>query len=173
MLPNAKKIEYKVAYGRNSYGALVTAEDPEAPPIIQWDSEENRNPVSWYVYSGGSYAHNWDIGGKGYVEVTGISLLPNLWQDGYEHQGKGVMFLLKDCKDCRTSSSCLFPEILRKELHEVRATIEAYSHQHPMGGGEEASACGLICQASTDNWLCDIRVTTDLGVSLYKIDRWD
>ena len=173
VLPTAKKIEYKVAYGRNSYGALVTAEDPEAPPIIQWDSEENRNPFSWYLYSGGSYAHNWNIGGKDYVEVTGISHLPCMWQEGYEHHGKGLIFLLKNCTDDRTSSSCLFPEILRRELHEVRATIEAYSKDHSMGGGEEASACGLICMSGNDNWICNIRVTTDLGVSLYKLDRWD
>jgi hypothetical protein len=176
VLPNAKKIEIKVQYGRSIFGALVTAEDPSAPPIIQWDSEENRNPFSWYVYSGGSYARDWGISGTEYTELTGISYLPNLWQDGYEHHGKGLIFLLKNCKDGRTSSSCLFPEILRNELHEVRATIEAYSKEHPMGGREHASACGLILsEANNDNWLClcDIRVTTDLGVSMYKLDRWD
>lgn len=173
VLPEAKKIEMKVGYGRDSYTAMVTAADPDAPPIIQWDTEEIRNPFSWYLYSGGSSASQWNLTAGEYVEVTGISLLPNLWQPGYEHQGKGVFLALKDCKDSRNSSSALFPEILRGELREVRATIEAYSKQNPLSGDWEADACGLSLQSASDTWCCILRVTTNLGVSLYKLDRWD
>lgn len=173
VLPTAKKIEMKIGYGRDSYAALVTAEDPEAPPIIKWDTEENRNPFSWYLYSGGSHADNWNLRSGEYVEVTGVVLQPNMWQPGYEYQGKGVFFILKDCKDRQNKTSALFPEILRNELHEVRATIEAYSKQNTLGGEWEADACGLCYQASNDNWQCNLRVTTDVGVSLYKLDRWD
>lgn len=173
VLPTAKKIEVKIGYGRDSYAALVTAEDPEAPPIVKWDTEENRNPFSWYLYSGGSHADNWNLQSGNYVEVTGVVLQPNMWQPGYEYQGKGVFFILKDCKDRQNKTSALFPEILRNELHEVRATIEAYSKQNTLGGDWEADACGLCHQASSDNWQCNLRVTTDVGVSLYKLDRWD
>lgn len=173
VLPTAKKIEVKIGYGRDSYAALVTAADSEAPPIIAWDTEENRNPFSWYLYSGGSYADNWNLKSGNYVEVTGVVLQPNMWQPGYEHQGQGVFFILKDCKDKQNKTSALFPEILRNELHEVRATIEAYSKQNTLGGDWEADACGLCYQASSDNWQCNLRVTTDVGVSLYKLDRWD
>ena len=31
---------------------MVTAATPEAPPILQWDAEDNRNPVSWYYHAG-------------------------------------------------------------------------------------------------------------------------
>lgn len=173
VLPTAKKIEVKTSYGRDSFAALVTAVDPEAPPIIQWDTEENRNPFSWYLYSGGSYASNWNVRSGDYVEVTAVVLQPNLWQPGYEHQGKGVLFILKDCKDKQNKTSALFPEILRGELHEVRATIEAYSKANSLSGDWEADACGLIYQSSHDNWQCNLRVTTDVGVSTYKLDRWD
>lgn len=174
VLPMAKKIEVKVGYGRDSFAALVTAADPEAPPILQWDTEENRNPFSWYLYSSGSYARDWNLNSGDYVEVTGITLQPNMWQPGYEHQGSGVFFILKGCKDLRNKSSALFPETMRGELREVRKTIEAYSNMTPLSGDWEADACGLRYQSGdNDNWQCNLRVTTDLGTSLYKLDRWD
>jgi hypothetical protein len=174
VLPTAKKIEMYVPHHRDSFAALVTAVDPEAPPIIQWDTEENRNPFSWYLYSGGSDAYTWNLKAGNYVEVTGVVLQPNMWQPGYEHQGKGVFFILKDCKDTKNKTSGLFPEILRGELREVRATIEAYSRENPLGGDWEADACGLCYQGNgSHNWDCSLRVTTDVGVSTYKLDRWD
>lgn len=173
VLPNAKKIELMVNYGRDSYAALVTAVDPTAPPIIQWDSEENRNPFSWYLYSSGSYPTDWNLKRGSWTEVTGIVLQPNMWQSGYDHQGKGVFFILKGCKDTENRTSGLFPEIMRGELREVRATIEAYSKANPLGGDWEADACGLYLQANGGNWNCNLRVTTDVGTSTYKLDRWD
>ena len=54
VLGSARKIEFYVPGKEECYTAILTAEDQEAPPIILWDTEENRNPFSWYVYSGGS-----------------------------------------------------------------------------------------------------------------------
>lgn len=172
VLPNATKIEMNVRYNSDSFSAMVTAEDPSAPPIIQWDNEENRNPVSWYLYSGGSYPSQWNLS-TGWIEVTGIALQPNLWQPGFEHQGHGVLFVLKNCRDTRNKSSGLFPEILRGELREVRATIESYSHSSKLSGHDEATACGILKQSGKTWSNCELRVTTDLGVTTYKLDRWD
>ena len=172
VLPNAKKIELEIGIGVNTYAAIVTAEDPNSPPIIRWDTEEHRNPFSWYLYSGKSYPSEWNLS-TSRAEVTGIALQPNLWQPGYEHNGEGVFFILNGCKDTHNRSSALFPEILRGELREVRSTIEAYSKQHKIGGYDEASACGLLLQSSRDDWKCTLHVTTDVGVSIYKLDRWD
>lgn len=173
VLPNANKIELYIPYNTESYAAMVTAEDPSAPPIIQWDSEENRNPFSWYLYSGGSYPTQWNLPRNGWAEVTGIALQPNLWQPGYEHQGNGVFFALKNCKDTDNKSSGLFPEILRGELREVRATIEAYSRSAELSGYEEATACGRLLQSGRTWTNVELKVTTDLGVTTYKLDRWD
>lgn len=173
VLPNATKIELYVPYSSESYAALVTAEDPSAPPIIQWDTEETRNPVSWYLYNGGSYPTQWNLPRGGWTEVTGITLQPNLWQPGYEHQGQGLFFILKNCKDTQNKSSGLFPEIMRSELREVRATIEAYSRSNALSGYEEASACGRLLQSGHTWTNCELKVTTNLGVSTYKLDRWD
>jgi len=172
VLPTAKKIEYMVKSGREYFSAIVTAEDSDAPPIIQWDSEEWRNPFSWYVYRDGSAASNWNLS-TGYCEVTAVVLQPNMWKPGFDHQGKAVFFILKDCKDMIGNAYGLFPEILKSELHEVRSTIEAYSHQHKLSGFEEASACGLRLQGNDMGWNHTFRVTTALGVAVYKLDRWD
>lgn len=173
VLPNANKIELYIPYNTESYAAMVTAEDPSAPPIIQWDSEENRNPLSWYLYSGGSYPTQWNLPRNGWSEVTGITLQPNLWQPGYEHQGHGVFFALKNCKDTENKSSGLFPEILRGELREVRATMESYSRSNALRGYEEATACGRLLQSGRTWSNVELKVTTDLGVTTYKLDRWD
>lgn len=176
VLPYAKKIELYTNYS-DSYSAIVTAVDPFAPPIILWDNEERRNPFSWYLYSGGSNASRWGILGGTYTEVTGITYQPNMWfmPEGNYGTGNGVFFILKGCRDTANKSACLFPEILRRDLREVRATIEAYSKMNKLEGVDEASACGLCLQDSNSNsnWNCKLRVTTDVGVSEYVLDRCD
>ena len=172
VLPTAKKIEMRIGSGREPFTAIVGPENMDATPIILWDTEEQRNPYSWYVYNGGSYASSWNLHDGVFVDVTGIALQPNMWQEGYESQGRSVIFLLKDCKDTRNPKACLFPELLRKELREVRATIEAYSNENYLSGYEEASACGIRLQDGM-SWNCTLRVTTDVGVMKYKLDRWD
>lgn len=173
VLPNAIKIELKTKYAANdSYAAIVTAEYPDAPPIILWDREDMRNTFSWYLYAGGSSANRWCLLNNSYVEVTGITYQPNMWYEHYNNESKGVFFVLKGCKDRYNSSSALFPEVLRRDLREVRATIEAYSKMNKLGGKDEATACGILLQASNE-WSCTLRVTTDVGISEYVLDRWD
>lgn len=174
VLPLANKIELKTKYGNDSYAAIVTAEHPDAPPIILWDNEESRNPFSWYLYSGGSSANRWGLLANNYVEVTAIANQPNMGCEPYDYTGKGVFFILKNCKDINGSSSlALFPEVLRRDLREVRSTIEAYSRMHKLGGCDSASACGVLLQSAVDEWNCRLRVTTDVGVTEYILDRWD
>lgn len=174
VLPIAKKMELYIDYDKNSYGAVVTAEDYDAPPIIRWDTEDKRNPFSWYLKYAGSRPSEWNLVAGKSVEVTGIVYQPNMWQDGHEDIGAGVIIVLKNCRDLgKQASSALFPEILRSELREVRSTIEAYSKQDTINGVNEASVCGLILQSGIDDYTCKIKVTTDVGVSVYKIDRWD
>jgi hypothetical protein len=51
VLPGALRIEAKVPEA-NRFAALVTAEDAAAPPLLRWDHEGARNPVSWFYDSG-------------------------------------------------------------------------------------------------------------------------
>jgi hypothetical protein len=175
VLPEARSIEL-LAPMRGNYEALVTASDPEAPPILQWDSPERRNPVSWYVYSGGSIASQWGLAAGAWVKVVALSANPPHWF-GREmpHQADGVLFVLEGCRDSRWASSGLglFPECLKSELREVKSTIEAYSHRGQLEGYEESSACGIkISKGQASD--VHVRVFGASGAPVeYQIDRWD
>jgi hypothetical protein len=155
-----------------SFGALVTAVDPAAPPLFQWDREDARNPVSWYLYHGGSAPHRWHLDSNAWVRVTGIALRPNAWSGAkVDHHGNGAILLLAGARDTDCRELALFPETLRAELHAVRKTIEQFSKSRRIEGEEDASACGLIL--GTENPRHRLRVRSATGVATYHIDRWD
>lgn len=156
---------------RDNFTAILTAEHMDAPPILQWDLIEHRNPCSWYVYHGGSPASQWGLV-TGYQKVTAICYKPSMWHEGYEHQGKGLVFVLNGAKDSKKNQgNALFPETLKADLREVRSVIEAYSKSAEILGYEEASACGLAWGGKGGEVV--VRVTTSLGTATYKLDRWD
>lgn len=173
ILPFAEDIEYFVKEGKHNFSAILTAAHEDAPPILQWDSEEKRNPFSWYVYTGGSDNSRWEIP-IGYCKVTGICLQPSMWHDDNPHQGKSVFFILEGAKDkgYKNAGNGLFPEMLKSELREIRSTIEAYSKDADIEGYHEASACGIKLEYRA-NWDAVIRVTTNAGIATYKLDRWE
>lgn len=90
VLPTAESIEFHVPRGPANYGALTTAVDPDAPPILQWDRPERRNPVAWYVYQGGSTPQQWGLSPMGRCEVDAIIDRPHAWHGGCcGHFGEG------------------------------------------------------------------------------------
>lgn len=174
VLPEAERIEFEVPI-QGSFSALVTASNPDAPPILQWDIEERRNPFSWYVYIRDSLAHNWGLTPKTACTVTGVCFQPSMWDDAEEkfsHHGKSVFFLLEGAKDSRINSLGLFPNHLKSELHGIRGTIEAYSKSGIIESADEATACGIRLQKGLA-WDALFRVTSKLGQVNYKLDRWD
>ena len=172
VLPTATRIQYLTKYGADSFTSLVTAVNLDAPPILQWDSKDNRNPVSWYFWHGGSSAQQFGLQAAEFVEVNAVCFKPSMWNGGNEHQGKGVMFVLDGAQDSRMPGAALFPEILKSELHGIRSVIEAYSRSAEIQGQNEQSAAGVMFTAG-DNWNATLRVWSG-GKSLdYKLDRWD
>jgi hypothetical protein len=167
ILPHAVKIEAVVPYTGN-YSALVTAAVPGSTPILQWD-----NPFSWYVYNGGSRAHQWGLSANAWVRVNAIVDSPQNWNGGYApHQGERVFFILNGAKDSGQPTACLFPEILKSDFHPIRHTIEAYSRRAGMEDYNQASACGLCLTKSGFN--VRVRVLDRANVlSEYVIDRWE
>jgi hypothetical protein len=172
VLPHATKIEFMTPSFIANYAALLTAEDLDAPPILQWDHVDKRNPISWYLYHNGSSAEQWSLRRGDYCSVTAISLQPN--PDYVDHQGAGVFFVLEGAKDTRYKGAGLglFPEMLKSELYEVRATIEAYSKAGTLSGYEETNACGLLLQKSSV-WNAQFRVRTGDNSAIYRLDRWE
>jgi hypothetical protein len=171
VLTDAKQIELNVP-SVGSFTALITATHADAPPILQWDTEAQRNPVSWYMYVGGSHATRWGLR-PDWTPVTAVALQPSMWfGDKFEHQGKGAIFLLDGARDAHSQSLALFPEILKSDLHGVRSVIEAHSRIGRIAGVEESTACGLTFSDKLQP--VHVRVTHATGVAVeYKIDRWE
>lgn len=172
VLPTALDMAVLVpAHG--NFCAMTTACDPDAPPILQWDREDKRNPVAWYVYVSGSPASQWSLCGGVYVPVVGLSLQPTLWGDESRngHQGASALFILRNCADTRHAGLALFPECIRSELHAVRSTIEAHSRSRNLddpGPGQRASGLRMM-----DGAPVMVRVATAAGVAEYRLDRWE
>jgi hypothetical protein len=80
------------------------------------------NPVNWYVYPGGSPASQWGVE-PGWRDVTALTLLPSMWgaEAEHKHQGKGVIALLRNCRDTQEAGIALFPEVLKSEYRSIRA----------------------------------------------------
>ncbi len=176
VVPTAKTIEFVVPSGLGPYVALVTAQNPEAPPIFQWDLEDHRNPVSLYVYVMGSPPEQWNLKAGTHHPVTAITLKPWMWHPSrtFEHHGAGVIFVLEGAKDTRhTEGGGFFPSYLKSEYHEIRATMEAYANRAMILGKDDAEACGIVLSKGS-NWNQSFRVTTEDGMrTVYNLDRWD
>lgn len=142
VIPQAVSMRVEVPH-RGNFFAFVSADDMDAPPILQWDFPERRNPISLYCYVNESRAGDWGLVGS-HADCTGAVRPPAMWYGAEMRNHKdGLFFILKGCADKRNSSSALFPEILKPELREIRSTIEAYSHKTPLLGFESATACGI------------------------------
>ncbi|MCE9572472.1 MAG: hypothetical protein K8W52_04890 [Deltaproteobacteria bacterium] len=176
VLTEATRIELHVPAEKRSYGAFVTAADPDAPPILQWDRAERRNPVSCYVYVDGSAPETWNLPAGGYHPLTAIALQPWMWEgaDAYPHQSRGALLILEGARDLRyTTGAGFFPSNLKSDYHGIRATLEAYAKSAVVAGATEATACGLFLHKNTATWNYLVRVTTGSGVQTYNLDRWD
>ncbi len=176
VLPNAGHIELLVPE-RGGFYAFVTAAEPDAPPIIQWDDPKRRNPVTWYTYMEPKPAREWGLT-AGWQPLTGVCLFPHMWadEDGHSHQGKGALFVIRGCVAPEGGGSGLFPEFLRSEYRAVRATMEAFSKAATLSGRAAAGGCGLAMRPGSNAEL-KLRVHPPAGepggALSYIIDRWD
>lgn len=176
VLPKALKIDFYAANRAMTFMALTTAVHTDAPAILQWDHDDNRNPVAKYVYKNGSHPSRWELTPNTWVPVAAISKLPHQWgKYGEQHtnHGDGAIFVLEGAKDLNADGLALFPEILKSELHSIRSTIEQFSEKGTLQGVEDASACGIAITSAATASNLQLRVTTENGVALYSLDRLD
>lgn len=173
VLPAAAKMEVLVPSLSAAFYGLVTAADPAAPPLVQWDRDDRRNPVSWYFYDRPKYCSYWGLAAT-YTAVTGVFLAPPLWTRAgeFERWAGVAFFALAGCRDLGSKSRCVFPEVVRGELREVRSVVEAHSNAGKVLFPEQGDANGIAVQKNTNNPLT-VRVTTAGGREVYVIDRWD
>lgn len=182
VLPTARAMQLHLDRMMMPFFGLVTAVDPDAVPILQWDGlkGQDRNPVSWYVWNEnrrpGSPPHQWGLGYRTRVAVKGIILPPYKWQvgDDFTHLPDFVGFVLDGATETRNEGSCLFPQILKSEYHNFRSVIERYSNSTSLEGMEEGDANGVLFQKSAnESEALTLRVWTADAVSDVIIDRWD
>lgn len=171
--PTAEAMELQISGARQSFIVLTTAVNADAPPILQWDREDARNPFAWYVWQSGSPPSQFGLT-LGWVPVSAITRLPARWNDSQaEHQGDGLILLLEGARETRQSGNALFPECLRADLYGIRSTIEAYSRNAQMQGLAEGSAIGYDLRDKTGGYPALVRVKARGRVVDYKLDRWD
>jgi hypothetical protein len=176
VLVDAQSIEFKVSRGRLSYCAIVTAANADAPPIMQWDREDQRNPASWYLYDGGSYPSAWNMAGGDWAKVNAFALRPCHWYGNKREQdGDAVVAILDGCRDKRVGGGgSFFPQNLRTEYHSIRRVMEAYSRDAIIPDRDKATACGVMLSGGQSWTDIVFRVTTKSGmVGIYTLDRWD
>lgn len=182
VLLNAEKIELLVPHSNAPFFGFVTATNPDAPPILQWDAARDaggrsaRNPVSWYLYAHGAHATSFNLSAGQYVEVEAITPQPSEWHVSMLHQGSGAYLVLRGAYDMQARKEggvMLFPEILRAEYHGIRSAIEAYSKSKTLDGDPVMGACGICIHKSSTNWNQTLRVTVGSSRVSYRIDRWD
>lgn len=176
VLPAAERVEFYARPQPDSYVALVTAVNPDAPPILQWDLPEARNPVSWYFWNGGSAPGQFGLTPGAWHVVEAVALKPPAWGGGnFSHQGDGVLFVLAGAKESHMAGAAIFPEILKSEFHGIRSVIEAYSRAAKIEGMESPHACGIMLDkgSSRESWNASFRVTSRGQRADYKLDRWD
>ena len=178
VLPGAERVEYHVDNEPTGYGALVTAADPDAKPIVLWDYAEKRNPVTWYFYNGGSAPQDWNLRAGSWVEVTAFVPKPTMWdaERTYSNERVGMWALLRGARDMRTARGSFFPSQLKSELHGIRATLEAYARNAVVDDAAEATACGICVshdEATAAPAKHTFRVIKKGVTTTVRIDRWE
>lgn len=175
ILPQALEMRALVPYS-GAFCGLTTATDPTAPPILQWDSLEKRNPGAWYLHAPIGYVQNWSLG-QTWTDVLGLSKLPPDWygNDRFHFKTTGrVLVILRGAADIRRQEGgwrgglALFPECLKSELHSVRSTIEAFSNSKDLDEELRPRASGWLL---SEGAALVLEVTTEQGKAKYNIDR--
>ena len=176
ILDEANVIEYYAPYQKCSFGTIVTAVDSEAPPLFQWDSPEQRNPFSFYLYIGGSYPADWNLKADSWCKINAVTTMPPHWYSNkFTHHHNSILFVIDKAKDVKYKNAglAIFPEDLKAQFREVRSTIEAYSNKGTIAGFDESSASGILFSSHGADKDFLIRVTTADGSQEYRLDRWD
>lgn len=178
ILPKANKIHLYIPNHRANYTALVTATYADAPPILKWDDPNDRNPVSTYVYVGGSMPSRWGLRANTSREIIGITGHPSQWGRPKEAWHKdNVILLIDGANDTRGAGLGLFPSNLIQALHPIRSTIEQFSRKGKidgLGNPDNVAGLGVSKDSKTPFVLMVESGEPDMKITKgYTIDRWE
>lgn len=180
VLPKADEISIRLGACSQypELAPLVTAVDPESPPIFAWDTPECRNPVNWYHPRPGYTPLELGlVSNSSLYKISAVCYQPCMWNNfPHTNWGKAVMFILEGAKMSinRQGGLALFPEVLKSELFSIKSTIEAYSKNGKIEGIGEPIACGFKVGTDKSVWE-NIELTVKQGnvSTKWKLDRWN
>lgn len=163
ILPNMHTCEINLPT-HGSFMGMTSAVHADAPPILQWDKEGDRNPTAFYVYIEGSLAKQWRVN-SGWNTVDRICYPPHGSVES--NHLKFVFFNIEAMMDVRgnASGSALFPSTLKSELKIIEKVIEKYSNANHLTGTGNANGYPFTGKASV--------VLKVNGDSFYTLDRWE
>jgi hypothetical protein len=175
VLPNALRIDASINH-TDGFFALTAAEDQNAPPLLKWDDDAERNTVGWYTYLTGSSASQWKLK-PGWVQVNAVTPTPNLWGSRPQPQhGRGAFLVLDGAVDIANRALALFAEHLRQDVYPVRGSIEQFSKMGKLSGADKATACGLMIRDEAGAVRSRprlLRAYDGRAWTSHLIDRWD
>lgn len=165
----ARKIEVKLEDRNMAFVGITTQEVSGSRPILQWDHEDHRNPLSHFFFNGGSTPRQWGIH-SGWKEVQGIMYAPWMFSlPKATHFDPFAVLVLPEMQCKLVTGSALFPEHLKSEFHQIRSSVEALSGSGSLKvmtpGGNGLAVGGKDSDAV-------IRLTFDHSVGYFKVDRW-
>lgn len=174
ILPRAKEM-FVILGDRASFTGFTTQYYEDAPPILQWDRIDNRNPVAWYCRAdlAGNSTPMWGLRVGVLIKVSMLTEMPNQWHSVTNNHGRGAVFLLDGCRDINDVSSALFPEFMKSELHPIRSTIEAYSNANKMKPVPRMSVEASGVSVREGSMPLHVRVNTSNTSNTYLIDRFE
>lgn len=174
ILPIAQRVRITLPHGLLQLVAFTTAEHADAPPILQWDRDDNRNPVAWYQYMYGTFPSVFGIRAGVPLEVAGIANLPCFWKGATtSNYAQRAMLVLEGKSEAERKGSGIFPECLRSELHGIRSVVEAHSARSRLPDTDKIPV-GLSIAEQAKKMPALTFVVTASGIDrAYQIDRWD
>jgi hypothetical protein len=187
VLPKALEIEIYIPWAPNFFTGVATAADMEAPPILMYDFDDFRNPVSMYQRSSkdirgnlvGTTPDMWNLADNQYHKVQAIVKAPHMFGPSvFTHLGEQALFIIDGAYDKqnerRDKGIALFPQLLKQDLYDISRVVETYSNEAVFEGDMKRQACGLmVVKGTSGQQPRRLKVKTEFGDRTIIIDRWE
>lgn len=167
VLPTVSTIEVLPTNPTRPY--FFTTGKPGSKPIFSFHADaEGSHTASWYTWGSALPPSHASLK-VAYTSVKAIITFPHMWDAlaapevfdeekvesfKFKRHGIRLLFVLEGAKEKRPQTLCLFPTLMKGELHSVRKTVEAFSNkgiiEQPKAEGA-GHVVGLSVEKDKDN----------------------
>lgn len=161
--------------------AFMAPVHEDAKPILAWDNDDERCPISWYMYADGASLEKFNARRLQVRRVLGIMPNPSC-RPGYSHPNvignPAPSLIVEDLKDVFQPDSTLrlFPEIMKSSLKQdvdLRRVIENFSNSKKCEVLENRVAGITASVHGQTRVTYSLLVSTNQGPMVIRIDRND